>query len=283
MGRKARSRLPGALRWSQEGNCCFPGVGVTGTGRGADRGLVSARRCHRCPVEKGDLMVVELCQSHVRTLFVTLLGDGNQSPQLMYKTFELPADKLQGTGEAVRGGGGSWYRRAPTTSCTPGCWGRGAAAHPLPSQLFDFVAQCVQKFLEEIGNPQHRLPVGFVFPFSCRQTGLGKVSGAARRGGGQRHPQADGQQLTPRALCRPSSSPGPRASSAAMWRARTWCSCCRQPSTSWRWCGGGCGVPGKGPVQAGGCPPGDGADRALLPASSTTWKSSPCSTTPWAP
>uniref|UniRef100_A0A493TFR3 hexokinase n=1 Tax=Anas platyrhynchos platyrhynchos TaxID=8840 RepID=A0A493TFR3_ANAPP len=92
--------------------------------------------------EKGDLMVVELCQSHVRTLFVTLLGDGNQSPQLMYKTFE------------------------------------GAAAHPLPLQLFDFVAQCVQKFLEEIGNPQHRLPVGFVFPFSCRQTGLGKVSGA---------------------------------------------------------------------------------------------------------
>uniref|UniRef100_A0A493TJ96 hexokinase n=1 Tax=Anas platyrhynchos platyrhynchos TaxID=8840 RepID=A0A493TJ96_ANAPP len=91
--------------------------------------------------EKGDLMVVELCQSHVRTLFVTLLGDGNQSPQLMYKTFELPADKLQGTGEV----------------------------------LFDFVAQCVQKFLEEIGNPQHRLPVGFVFPFSCRQTGLGKA------------------------------------------------------------------------------------------------------------
>uniref|UniRef100_A0A8C3CWU9 hexokinase n=1 Tax=Cairina moschata TaxID=8855 RepID=A0A8C3CWU9_CAIMO len=91
--------------------------------------------------EKGDLMVVELCQSHVRTLFVTLLGDGNQSPQLMYKIFELPADMLQGTGEA----------------------------------LFDFVAQCVQKFLEEIGNPQHRLPVGFVFPFSCRQTGLGKA------------------------------------------------------------------------------------------------------------
>uniref|UniRef100_A0A8B9CGE2 hexokinase n=1 Tax=Anser brachyrhynchus TaxID=132585 RepID=A0A8B9CGE2_9AVES len=91
--------------------------------------------------EKGDLMVVELCQSHVRTLFVTLLGDGNQSPQLMYKIFDMPADMLQGTGEA----------------------------------LFDFIAQCVHKFLEEIGSPQHRLPLGFVFPFSCRQTGLGKA------------------------------------------------------------------------------------------------------------
>ncbi|XP_040429761.1 hexokinase-3 isoform X3 [Cygnus olor] len=91
--------------------------------------------------EKGDLMVVELCQSHVRTLFVTLLGDGNQSPQLTYKIFEMPADMLQGTGEA----------------------------------LFDFIAQCVHKFLEEIGTPQHRLPLGFVFPFSCRQTGLGKA------------------------------------------------------------------------------------------------------------
>ncbi|XP_066861499.1 hexokinase-3 isoform X2 [Anser cygnoides] len=91
--------------------------------------------------EKGDFMVVELCQSHVRTLFVTLLGDGNQSPQLMYKIFDMPADMLQGTGEA----------------------------------LFDFIAQCVHKFLEEIGSLQHRLPLGFVFPFSCRQTGLGKA------------------------------------------------------------------------------------------------------------
>uniref|UniRef100_A0A493SS56 Phosphotransferase n=1 Tax=Anas platyrhynchos platyrhynchos TaxID=8840 RepID=A0A493SS56_ANAPP len=69
-----------------------------------------------------------------------------------------------GTGEAAR--------RGDVLLCCP-----QPSAHPLPLQLFDFVAQCVQKFLEEIGNPQHRLPVGFVFPFSCRQTGLGKVSG----------------------------------------------------------------------------------------------------------
>ncbi|NXL42537.1 HXK2 protein, partial [Podilymbus podiceps] len=91
--------------------------------------------------EKGDLLVVELCQSHVRTLWVTLLGNRNQSPQVMYKIFDMPGNITQGTGEA----------------------------------LFDFIAQCVHQFLAGISSPQHRLPLGFVFPFSCRQTRLDKA------------------------------------------------------------------------------------------------------------
>uniref|UniRef100_A0A663FF79 hexokinase n=1 Tax=Aquila chrysaetos chrysaetos TaxID=223781 RepID=A0A663FF79_AQUCH len=91
--------------------------------------------------EKGDILVVELCQSHVRTLRVTLLGDGNQSPQVTYKIFDMPGDIIQGKGEA----------------------------------LFDFIAQCVRQFLAGISSPQHRLPLGFVFPFSCRQTQLDKA------------------------------------------------------------------------------------------------------------
>ncbi|XP_050761568.1 hexokinase-3, partial [Gymnogyps californianus] len=91
--------------------------------------------------EKGDLLVVELCQSHVRTLCVTLLGDGNQNPQVTHKIFDMPRDIIQGKGEA----------------------------------LFDFIAQCVRQFLAGIGSPQHRLPLGFVFPFSCRQTQLDKA------------------------------------------------------------------------------------------------------------
>lgn len=74
-------------------------------------------------------MVVELCQSHVRTLFVTLLGDGNQSPQLMYKTFELPADKLQGTGEAVRGGG-IMVPQGSDHLLHPGVLGQGGSCSP---------------------------------------------------------------------------------------------------------------------------------------------------------
>uniref|UniRef100_A0A8B9NZM7 hexokinase n=1 Tax=Accipiter nisus TaxID=211598 RepID=A0A8B9NZM7_9AVES len=91
--------------------------------------------------EKGDILVVELCQSHVRTLRVTLLGDGNQSPQVTYKIFDMPGDITQGKGEA----------------------------------LFDFIAQCLRQFLAGISSPQHRLPLGFVFPFSCRQTQLDKA------------------------------------------------------------------------------------------------------------
>lgn len=45
--------------------------------------------------------MVELCQSHVRTLWVTLLGDGNQSPQVMHKIFDTPGDIMKGKGEAV--------------------------------------------------------------------------------------------------------------------------------------------------------------------------------------
>ncbi|XP_067161174.1 hexokinase-3 [Apteryx mantelli] len=90
--------------------------------------------------EKGDFLVVELRRRHVRTLWVTLLGDGNQSPQLRDRLFDMPEDVTQGKGE----------------------------------ELFDFIAQCLCQFLDGVcpGDPQQRLPLGFVFPFSCRQTRL---------------------------------------------------------------------------------------------------------------
>ncbi|NXI59359.1 HXK2 protein, partial [Chloroceryle aenea] len=91
--------------------------------------------------EKGDLLVAELCQDHIRTLWVTFSGDWNQSPQVMYKIFDMPGDILKGKGEV----------------------------------LFDFIAQCVRQFLAGIGSPQNHLPLGFVFPFGCRQTQLDKA------------------------------------------------------------------------------------------------------------
>ncbi|NWR50242.1 HXK3 protein, partial [Regulus satrapa] len=96
--------------------------------------------------EKGNFLVVELCQNQVRILLVTLYGDGNMSPQMMYKIFDMPEGIMQGEGEA----------------------------------LFDFIAQCVSQFLAETISPEARgseehLPLGFVFPFSCRQTQLDKA------------------------------------------------------------------------------------------------------------
>ncbi|NXL17781.1 HXK3 protein, partial [Setophaga kirtlandii] len=95
--------------------------------------------------EKGNFLVVELCQTQVRTLLVTLYGDGNLSPQMMYKIYDLPEGITQGEGEA----------------------------------LFDFIAQCVAQFLAETTSPdtdsEQCLPLGFVFPFTCRQTQLNKA------------------------------------------------------------------------------------------------------------
>ncbi|NXB16645.1 HXK3 protein, partial [Rhagologus leucostigma] len=96
--------------------------------------------------EKGNFLVVELCQNQVRTLLVTLYGDGNMSPQMMYKIFDMPEGITQGEGEA----------------------------------LFDFIAQCVSHFLAETTSPdtsssEERLPLGFVFPFTCKQTQLDKA------------------------------------------------------------------------------------------------------------
>ncbi|NXX37184.1 HXK2 protein, partial [Nicator chloris] len=96
--------------------------------------------------EKGNFLVVELCQNQVRTLLVTLYGDGNMSPHMVYKIFDMPESIRQGEGEA----------------------------------LFDFIAQCVSQFLAETfssdtSKSEERLPLGFVFPFSCRQMQLDKA------------------------------------------------------------------------------------------------------------
>ncbi|NXU52420.1 HXK3 protein, partial [Turnix velox] len=92
-------------------------------------------------MEKGYMLVVELCQIHVRTLFMELLGDGNKTPFMKNQIFNMPEDRMHGTGE----------------------------------ELFDFIAQCVRQFLTEHRLTQQHLSLGFVFPFSCRQTQLDKA------------------------------------------------------------------------------------------------------------
>uniref|UniRef100_A0A8C5IHF1 Hexokinase-2 n=1 Tax=Junco hyemalis TaxID=40217 RepID=A0A8C5IHF1_JUNHY len=61
--------------------------------------------------------------------------------------------------------------------------GTEQSKQPLPPvitlQLFNFIAQCVTQFLSETTSPdtdsEQCLPLGFVFPFSCRQTQLNKA------------------------------------------------------------------------------------------------------------
>uniref|UniRef100_A0A663FH29 hexokinase n=1 Tax=Aquila chrysaetos chrysaetos TaxID=223781 RepID=A0A663FH29_AQUCH len=77
------------------------------------------------------------------------------------------------------GGSAGLWASAGALGCLlqPGCWVMGSSWSPptMPLQLFDFIAQCVRQFLAGISSPQHRLPLGFVFPFSCRQTQLDKA------------------------------------------------------------------------------------------------------------
>ncbi|NWH71416.1 HXK3 protein, partial [Piaya cayana] len=91
--------------------------------------------------EKGDILVVELGHNYIQTVWVNLLGDGNQNPKMTEKIFDVPEDIKQGKGE----------------------------------MLFDFIAQCVYQFLKDIGNPQQHIPLGFIFPFSCRTQQLDKA------------------------------------------------------------------------------------------------------------
>lgn len=153
-------------------------------------------------------------------------------------------------------------------------------------QLFDFIAQCVSQFLAETiqsdpSKSEERLPLGFVFPFTCRQTQLDKVRGralsqavtTAQLQRGEEPSWCQSSMALPHALHRQNSSPGPRASTAMTWWGRMWYSCCSQPSTSRRW--GPMGLDwlmGKQPLVAIGCPLGGaGNPLKLLLASSPTW------------
>ncbi|KAF2987916.1 hypothetical protein EK904_011430 [Melospiza melodia maxima] len=61
--------------------------------------------------------------------------------------------------------------------------GTEQSKQPLPPvitlQLFNFIAHCVTQFLSETSSPdtnsEQYLPLGFVFPFTCRQTQLNKA------------------------------------------------------------------------------------------------------------
>lgn len=144
-------------------------------------------------------------------------------------------------------------------------------------QLFDFIAQCVSQFLAETTTPEtssseERLPLGFVFPFTCRQTQLDKVRGRALSQAVTTAQQQWGEEpfwcqrstALLHALHRQNSSPGPRASAAVVWWGRMLCRCCSQPSISRRW--------GAMERVAGGCPRGGaGNPLNLLLASSPTW------------
>uniref|UniRef100_A0A672TH06 hexokinase n=1 Tax=Strigops habroptila TaxID=2489341 RepID=A0A672TH06_STRHB len=69
--------------------------------------------------------------------------------------------------------------KAQGSGLPPTAWvlGKACSLSPLamPLQLFSFIAKCLRQFLAGFSSPQRRFPLGFVFPFSCKQTQLDKA------------------------------------------------------------------------------------------------------------
>jgi hexokinase len=42
-------------------------------------------------------------------------------------------------------------------------------------QLFDHIAECIKKFMDEHNLVNQKLPLGFTFSFPCKQEGLAKA------------------------------------------------------------------------------------------------------------
>uniref|UniRef100_A0A672TJJ4 hexokinase n=1 Tax=Strigops habroptila TaxID=2489341 RepID=A0A672TJJ4_STRHB len=89
-----------------------------------------------------------------------------------------------GTGKAARPGDGPLCYLHTTAAqqgsgLPPTAWvlGKACSLSPLamPLQLFSFIAKCLRQFLAGFSSPQRRFPLGFVFPFSCKQTQLDKA------------------------------------------------------------------------------------------------------------
>ncbi|XP_050817720.1 hexokinase-3 isoform X2 [Gopherus flavomarginatus] len=88
--------------------------------------------------ERGEFLVLELGDTHLRVLLMELSGDTDQRVTMKERCFPVPDAIAQGPGE----------------------------------KLFAFLATCLWKFLDGLHMPQTDFELGFSFPFTCRQTRL---------------------------------------------------------------------------------------------------------------
>nr|XP_032633443.1 hexokinase-2-like [Chelonoidis abingdonii] len=94
--------------------------------------------------ERGEFLVLELGDTHLRVLLMELSGDTDQRVMLKERRFPVPDAIAQGPGE----------------------------------KLFAFLATCLWEFLDGLHMPQTDFELGFSFPFSCRQTRLDQGGGS---------------------------------------------------------------------------------------------------------
>lgn len=89
--------------------------------------------------EHGKFLALDLGGTNFRVLIIELSSDHFE---MKNRVFPIPQEKMLGTGD----------------------------------ELFDHIAECMVKFMEEFGLKGEKLPLGFTFSFPCQQEGLTKAT-----------------------------------------------------------------------------------------------------------
>ncbi|KAI1732703.1 hexokinase domain-containing protein [Ditylenchus destructor] len=84
--------------------------------------------------ETGKYVAIDLSGKNLRILLLTLNGAGKDPSEPVINNFIVPNPVMKGTGE----------------------------------QLFNFIVNCLQKFLKEFSLEEANLPIGFVFSYPCQ-------------------------------------------------------------------------------------------------------------------
>uniref|UniRef100_A0ACB8EIM2 Uncharacterized protein n=1 Tax=Sphaerodactylus townsendi TaxID=933632 RepID=A0ACB8EIM2_9SAUR len=85
--------------------------------------------------ERGYFLALVLGKTHVETLLLHLSGEEKQKAQIKKQTFAIPAEVKEG-------------------------------------KLFEFLAKCLAKFLDDLGISEKSFRLGFCFPFQCEHISL---------------------------------------------------------------------------------------------------------------
>ncbi|KAM4037049.1 hexokinase-3 [Anomaloglossus baeobatrachus] len=88
--------------------------------------------------ERGEFLALDLGGTNFRVLYTHVGVKNERGVQIKSKTFALPTEKIQGTGE----------------------------------ELFDHIVNCITEFQKENNLQGKRLPLGFTFSFPCKQNSL---------------------------------------------------------------------------------------------------------------
>ncbi|XP_026571063.1 hexokinase-2-like [Pseudonaja textilis] len=88
--------------------------------------------------EEGDFLALDLGGTNFRVLRVKVADNGSKKVEMENRIYDIPEDLMRASG----------------------------------TQLFDYIADCLANFMEQLQIKERKLPLGFTFSFPCRQTKL---------------------------------------------------------------------------------------------------------------